>query len=103
MPIILSEQADEHQLAEFCTCRGVEHLALEFDSGLSHARNAMVERVNTDYFVLTDDDYLVREAPDFDFCTRFLDAHRDFVSVVGYVSDYFPLDDGYTYRHIDRI
>jgi glycosyltransferase involved in cell wall biosynthesis len=103
MPTILSEQADEHQLIEFCAQRGIQHLALEFDSGLSYARNAMLDRVETDYFVLTDDDYLFREAPDFDFCTRFLDAHREFVCVVGPLGDQFPSDDGYAYRPLDRI
>jgi glycosyltransferase involved in cell wall biosynthesis len=103
MPIILSEQADEYQLIEFCAQRAIRHLALEFDSGLSHARNAMLDRVETDYFVLTDDDYLFREKPDFDFCMRFLDAHWEFVCVVGRVCDQFPSDNGYAYCPIDRI
>ncbi|HXW30323.1 MAG TPA: hypothetical protein VEK55_13255, partial [Xanthobacteraceae bacterium] len=103
LPIILSEQADEHQLVEFCAERDIQHLALKFDSGLGHARNAMLDRVETDFFILTDDDYLFPQAPDFDFCTRFLDAHRKFVCVLGGICDQFPSDEGYVYRPIDRI
>jgi hypothetical protein len=103
LPIILSEQADEHQLVEFCAERGIRHLALEFDSGLGHARNAMIDLVETDFFILTDDDYLFPERPDFDFCTRFLDARREFVCVLGLICDQHPSGDGYVYRAHDRI
>jgi len=103
IPIILGEQADEHQLVEFCAERGIRHLALGFDSGLGHARNTMVDLVETDFFVLTDDDYLFPQAPDFAFCTRFLDAHPQFVCVLGRICDQFPSGDGYVYRPLDRI
>jgi hypothetical protein len=103
LPIILSEQAEEHQLVGFCAERGIQHLALKFDSGLGHARNAMVDRVETDFFILTDDDYLFREAPNFDFCARFLDTHREFVGVVGSVCDQVPSDHGYVYSPKDHV
>lgn len=103
MQIILSEQANEHQLSEFCAGEGIEHLPLQFDHGISGARNLMVQRVNTDYFVLADDDYLLRYTPDFDLCSRFLDANPDFLCVLGRLDDYHAGPGGYVYEYRNRI
>jgi len=87
VPAILSEQSEEPALEAICRAQGVCHMALPFDCGISRARNAMLAEVATDFFVLADEDFRFLESPDFAYCIRFLDAHRDFIGITGSLND----------------
>ena len=60
--IVVDDSADEHlaDLSEF----EVAHLLIEFDAGLSRGRNIGISHVQTEFFVLHDDDQF--PADDFD-------------------------------------
>ena len=62
-------------------------MALPFDCGISKARNAMLAEVTTAFFVLADEVFRFLETPDFAYCIRFLDAHRDFIGITGSLND----------------
>ena len=87
MAVLLAEQAEMPALESACADFAVRHMRLPFDCGLSRARNEMVRAITTDYFLLTEDDFRFAEAPDVDYCVRFLDAHPDFLCVTGTLED----------------
>ena len=86
-PILLAEQAEVPALIPDCGAHGATHLWLPFDCGLPIARNAMVKAISTDYFLLTEEDFRFPRAPDLSYCVRFLDAHPEFLCLLGTLED----------------
>jgi len=58
---------------------------LEFDSGLSHGRNYMLDRVKTKYFLLLDDDFIFTKHTDILEMYRMLESHPQIDILAGTV------------------
>lgn len=58
-------------------------LRLPFDSGLCVGRNALVERITTEYVVIGDDDFEYAEGARIERMIAFLDAHPEYALVGG--------------------
>ncbi|MHA3915330.1 glycosyltransferase family 2 protein [Halovulum sp. GXIMD14793] len=83
LQILVAEQTDTPTpLAAFCTDLGVRHLSLPHDSGVTVARNALVRAVETPFFVLCDDDFVLTEATDFAPALHIM-HHNPQIGVVG--------------------
>jgi len=88
-PIVLGVQSDEieESLDSLSSRYDVDVLALGEDVGLSRARNLMLSHVETDYFVLCDDDFVVDEQFFLNNAFRVLEEHDDIGVVGGYYRD----------------
>lgn len=86
--MIVGEQCRTPALVEFCHASSVVHCSLPYDCGVSTARNCLVRRVDTNFIVLADDDYLFTEAPEFGTAVRFLHANPHFVCLCGDVVEF---------------
>ena len=62
---------------------GGEYIELRFDSGVPVCRNRLMDRVNTDYVLIGDDDFLYDDKAKIDRMVRFLDNHPEFDLVGG--------------------
>jgi SAM-dependent methyltransferase len=60
---------------------GVGHYSLPFDSGLAASRNALLDMVKTDYFVLCDDDFVFTEETRIEVFANLLEYHA--LDIVG--------------------
>jgi hypothetical protein len=89
LPILVGDQGPDYTpLMRYCEAWRVPYRQIEYDIGLSAARNHLVRCIDTDYFLLAEDDMIVEEALDVGFCERFLDAHPAFAVVTGHLYDY---------------
>ena len=57
--IVADDAKDPFPAMNVCSVFNAEHVAMEHDAGLSAGRNELVSRVDTETFVLMDDDFLV--------------------------------------------
>ena len=82
-PIFVGDQsAKEHDQAAFYQEQGVTAVYLAYDSGVCHARNAVVAQVRTPYLVLCDDDFIVDADTNFDLALNIFE-HNSHIMVVG--------------------
>jgi len=82
-PIFVGDQAArEHDQATFYQEQGVTAVYLAYDSGVAHARNAVVAQVRTPYLVLCDDDFIVDADAHFDLALNIFE-HNSHIMVVG--------------------
>ena len=82
LPIIIVD--DSRCPSDYPGCRIVR---LPFDSGLSAGRNAGLATVETEYFLLLDDDFLFCSHTALDGALAILDHHREIDLLAGPVSD----------------
>jgi len=61
--------------------------SLPFDSGLSAGRNFLVDKVETPYFVIMDDDFVVTKRTDLNKLHQVIESDKDIVLVGGRVAD----------------
>jgi glycosyltransferase involved in cell wall biosynthesis len=81
--ILVGDQSKPNDLMDaFYSQYGAEVIHLPYDAGLSATRNRLVERVDTDYFVLCDDDFIFEEETDFAAALAILQARRE-IGIVG--------------------
>jgi len=73
--------ADDSECAAICTTKTMHKYALPFDVGLSAGRNYLVDRIETPYTVMLDDDFVFTEQTDLE---RWLHAmKRDKYALIG--------------------
>ena len=60
-----------------------EYIELKFDSGVGPGRNRLMDKVNTDYVLVGDDDFLYDDKAMVDRMVEFLDNHPEFDLVGG--------------------
>lgn len=83
VPIYVADQSEpDPGLESFCESLDVNYIDLPFDCGVSHARNVMVNAVTEPYFVLCDDDFIMRADSDFDGALAILQSDPN-IGVVG--------------------
>jgi hypothetical protein len=102
LPITVAEQADPPGELTDLEAGGVRRLLLPFDTGLGKSRNHLIESVETDYFLLADDDFFVTAPLPLRQALRFLQAHPDVVFLGGHVTDVVYVPGGTTRRKDDR-
>lgn len=103
LPILVAEQAAEDtEFSSYCAKMGVRHLRIPFDSGVSAARNILVKSLETDYFVLSDDDVYFDRPININFCVRFLDEHPDFLCVAGSRRNHIERDGEVVAVHVEQ-
>lgn len=68
-----------------------EYVVLPFDSGVSRGRNELLDRVDTDYFVLHDDDFVHEERTDIEWMReQIANSDLDILGGPHIVPDYIP-------------
>lgn len=87
--IIFGIQADElpDGFAEFADALSVRLVPMGYDLGLSAARNLLVEAIDTEYFVLCDDDFVIDGEVNLGNAIRLLDDEPEVAGVGGYCRD----------------
>lgn len=73
------------ELEEICQEVDAEYIDLEFDSGVPAGRNELIKRVETDYVLVGDDDFLYDEEAKVDQMVDFLESKKEFDLVGGRV------------------
>jgi GT2 family glycosyltransferase len=83
LPIYVADQSlDREPMQAFYDAYDVHLIQMPFDIGVTASRNALVEAMTEDYFVLCDDDFLMGPATSFADAIRILEADPA-VGVVG--------------------
>lgn len=87
--IVLGIQAEvlPDGFQSFVDAVGAKLVMLDYDVGLSAARNRMVEHLQTDYFVLCDDDFVIDEQFSLGNALRLMEEDSDVAGVGGYYRD----------------
>lgn len=78
-PVLIADDSKTPYRDDICSSYGDivdEYVVLPFNVGVSAGRNALLERVETDYFVLNDDDFIYGESTRFDRAVSELEAHQ---------------------------
>ena len=86
--IYVADQSDgDGPFAKFCESNDVRRLILPYDCGVSVSRNALVDAITEDYFVLCDDDFILTEQTSFDGALHILNNNPDIGIVGGFLCD----------------
>lgn len=89
LSILVAEQTNHDTgLEARCADLGARYMRLAYDVGLPAARNALVRAIDTEYFILADDDFVIDRPLELSFCVRFMDAHPDMLCLGGDLEDY---------------
>lgn len=87
--IVLGIQAEKlpDGFQRFVDAVGAKLVMLDYDIGLSAARNRMVETLDTEYFVLCDDDFVIDDQYSMGNALRLMDEDPNVAGVGGYYRD----------------
>jgi hypothetical protein len=91
MPIHVADQDEACEaLRDLCRATDVRHHRIGPDAGAAHARNVLLQQVDTDYFLLADDDFVLSAGARLGPAVAFLDAHPEFSFLGGDLDEYPP-------------
>jgi glycosyltransferase involved in cell wall biosynthesis len=109
LTILVADDSEVPAPPEFRSRNKVVFLPMEFDSGLSAGRNLMLDRTETEYFVLLDDDFVFSADTRIEEFVRILEENPEIDLVAGTVVDHgkgerryslaITLEDGILTRH----
>lgn len=87
-PVVVVDDSDDLYIADLASF-GVAHLIIPFDAGLSRGRNIGIRHIDTEYFVMFDDDQYPAPDLDLEALVELMDVERD-IDVIGGWEDETP-------------
>jgi hypothetical protein len=85
-PVVVVDDSDDLYIADLASF-GVAHLIIPFDAGLSRGRNIGIRHIDTEYFVMFDDDQFPADDLDLDAVVELMDVERDIDVIGGWEDD----------------
>jgi GT2 family glycosyltransferase len=106
MPIIIGDQNGQTSvLKDLCKKQDVNRIDLDYDCGVTHARNTCVEQATTEFILVSDDDFIFSEDTDADIALNIMDKDSSISVVGGSLRDIFgnPEDaHSISYRRFEK-
>lgn len=94
LKIIVADQSDDdYQQSQFYRANNVEVVFVPADSGVSKARNAAVDRAETEYVLIADDDFILCDETELDIPVGILSADRSVDIIGGLLYDIYGMYD----------